>query len=367
MNKNYLCLGLMSGTSGDGIDTSVIKSDGKNQCELILDRYFEYNGQIQEDIHNLKDKIVNNPEKLDKFSKEIIALEKNITFFHAEAVNHIVSDFKENIDFLGFHGQTILHSPVHRATKQLGDGNLLSQLTKKKVIYNFRQNDLKNGGQGAPLTPIFHKLLKNKYKLKLPTIIMNIGGIANITIIDSGDCIHSRDIGPGNCMIDQWIRKNSKKKYDNKGDLAKSGKINKLILKNALEIFIKKSNLKSYDVKDFDSSFFKNLSLEDGAATLTEYTSEILYNQLKKSLPKSIENIFISGGGRKNKFLVKSIQDKINIPIKLIDDFGIDGDFIESQAFAYLGIRSFLKLPISFPDTTGCKEPCIGGEMIESY
>ena len=144
---------------------------------------------------------------------------------------------------------------------------------------------------------------------------MNIGGIANITIIDSDDCIHSKDIGPGNCMIDQWIRKNSKKKYDNNGDLAKSGKINKLILKNALEIFIKKSNLKSYDVKDFDSSFFKNLSLEDGAATLTEYTSEILYNQLKKSLPKSIENIFISGGGRKNKFLVKSIEDKINIPI----------------------------------------------------
>ena len=168
-------------------------------------------------------------------------------------------------------------------------------------------------------------------------------------------------------MIDQWIRKNSKKKYDNKGNIAKSGKINKIILKNALGIFSKKSNLKSYDVKDFDSSFFKNLSLEDGAATLTEYTSEILYNQLKKSLPQLVKNIFISGGGRKNKFLVKRIEDKINIPIKLIDDFGIDGDYIESQAFAYLAIRSFLKLPISFPDTTGCKKACTGGVMTESY
>ena len=241
MSRVYYSLGLMSGTSGDGIDASIIKSDGKNQYEAILDKYFKYNLQIEENIHDLKNKIANRPKKLIEFSEEINSLEKSITLFHAEAVNKILKDIKENIDFLGFHGQTILHSPFNNVTKQLGNGKLLSKLTKKTVIYNFRQNDLKNGGQGAPLTPVFHKLLKNKYKLKLPLIILNIGGIANVTRIDLEDQMYSQDIGPGNCLIDQWIRHNSEKKYDDQGNIAKSGKTNKIILNQALENFNQKN------------------------------------------------------------------------------------------------------------------------------
>ena len=367
MSRVYYSLGLMSGTSGDGIDASIIKSDGKNQYEAILDKYFKYNLQIEENIHDLKNKIANKPKKLIEFSEEINSLEESITLFHAEAVNKIIKDIKENIDFLGFHGQTILHSPFNKMTKQLGNGKLLSKLTKKTVIYNFRQNDLKNGGQGAPLTPVFHKLLKNKYKLKLPLIILNIGGIANVTRINLEDQMYSQDIGPGNCLIDQWIRHNSDKKYDDQGNIAKSGKTNKIILNQALENFNQKNNLKSYDVKDFDLSFVRGLSLENGAATLTEYTSEILHNHLKLFLDGQQTNILISGGGRKNKLLVKSVEERINVPIKLVDDFGIDGDFVESHAFAYLAIRSFLKLPISFPETTGCKEPCTGGLIVKKY
>ena len=367
MNKSYYSLGLMSGTSGDGIDASIIKSDGQTQYEAFLDKYFEYNLQIQENIHTLKDKIANNPQKLMEFSKEINSLEKSITLSHAEAVNNILKDTKKNITFVGFHGQTILHSPQHSLTKQLGDGKLLSQLTKKKVIFDFRQNDLKNGGQGAPLTPVFHKLLKNKYKLKLPLIILNIGGIANATSIDLEGHIYSKDVGPGNCLIDQWIRQNSERKYDDKGKVAESGKINKIILSQALENFSYNNSLKSYDVKDFDTSFVRGLSLEDGAATLTEYTSEILQYHLKMSFDGPKENILTTGGGRKNKFLIKRIEEKINIPIKPIDDFGIDGDFVESQAFAYLAIRSYLKLPISFPETTGCKEPSTGGVIVRNF
>ena len=359
MSKSYCSLGLMSGTSGDGVDASIIQSDGDTKYKVILDKYFKYNQDIYENIHNLKDKI-NDSKDLKNFSRKIEILEKEITLFHAKAVNEIIKESKFNINFIGFHGQTIFHNAKERVSKQLGDGELLSKLTKKTVVHNFRQNDLKNGGQGAPLTPIFHKLLKNKYKLKLPIVILNVGGIANVTSIDVNDNIYSKDIGPGNCLIDQWMRNNSKFNYDEEGKVAKSGKVNQIILNKALKNFKDNKESKSYDVKDFNLSFVRGLSLADGAATLTEYTSEILYQNLKN------KNIIVSGGGRKNKFLLKSIVEKNNISLKLIDDFGIDGDFVESQAFAYLAIRSYLKLPISFPETTGINKPCTGGVIIKS-
>ena len=177
--------------------------------------------------------------------------------------------------------------------------------------------------------------------------------------------MYSQDIGPGNCLIDQWIRQNSKRKYDNRGEIAKSGKINKIILNQALENFSYNNSLKSYDIKDFDIYFVRGLSLEDGAATLTEYTAEILTTRLRNTLVGT-KNIVITGGGRKNKILVKSIREKMKIPILLIDDYGLDGDFIESQAFAYLAIRSYLKLPISFPETTGVNKPSMGGVIVKN-
>ena len=164
-------------------------------------------------------------------------------------------------------------------------------------------------------------------------------------------------------MIDQWIKLNSNKTFDNNGDIARSGKINKIILDQSLDIYFnnKISENRSFDIKDFDISFIKGLSFKDGAATLTEYTSEILS---KKILGK---NIYACGGGRKNKFLIERIEKKINNKIKLIDELKIQGDFVESQAFAYLAIRSFLNLPISFPSTTGCKFPSTGGIVSKNY
>ena len=367
MNKIYYSLGLMSGTSGDGIDASIIKSDGYSQYDTITNKYFEYNSTIQKNIHKLKEKIANNPTNLLKHSKETKKLENKITISHVEAVKDILNNIKKDIDLIGLHGQTILHSPMHRITKQLGDGKLLSKLTKKRVVYDFRQNDLKNDGQGAPLAPIFHILLKNKHKLRIPLVILNIGGIANITNINDKGKIFSKDVGPGNCLIDQWVRKKSKKKFDEEGKIARSGKINKKLLNKALENFSYSNYHESYDTRDFDSSFVNYLSLKDGAATLVEYTSKILHKQIQLSIDKNTKNILVTGGGRKNKFLLKSIEKKINIPVKLIDDFNINGDFVESQAFAYLAIRSYLGLPISYPETTGCKKPCTGGIIVKSY
>ena len=344
----------------DGVDASIIQSDGENKYKVITDQYFEYPQAIYKDLINLRDKIENS-EDLKNFIKEITETEKQITLFHAKASIEIIKKSKVNIDFIGFHGQTIFHNAKKKISKQLGDGKLLSNLINKTVVYNFRQNDLKNGGEGAPLTPVFHQMLEKKFDLK-PVSFFNIGGILNCTTIWDDRELSAKDEGPGMCLIDKWIRTNSKKKYDVNGDIAKSGNVNKIILDQYWDIFQTSGpDKKSYDISDFDISFAKGLSLEDGAATLTYHTANILIAFFKANEKLRIkEKIILCGGGRKNKFLVDIIKD-YNKDIKLIDDYGIDGDFVESQAFAYLAIRSYLKLPISFPSTTGVKKPSTGG------
>ena len=375
MGKLYTALGLMSGTSGDGVDVSVIDSDGIDQFNEVTNKYFKYDQKIYENLHYLRGKILKSND-LNINEGKIDELEREITIFHAKIVNQILKSVDKKIDFIGFHGQTIYHNPIEKISKQLGDGNLLSQLTKKTVIYDFRQNDIKNNGEGAPLTPIFHKLIINKKKIELPVCILNIGGISNITAISEHDknSLKSKDLGPGNCLIDEWIRHKTKNKFDKDGKIAKQGKINKLILNQALDIFDNRSNrnIFSFDIKDFDLNFVRGLSLEDGAATLTDFSSKIisaeLYNFLSKTKNK-FWKVLLCGGGRKNTTLVERIKNEIakDLVIQSIDDYGIDGDFVESQAFAYLAIRSFLKLPISFPLTTGCKEPISGGVVSNNF
>ena len=387
MGKLYTALGLMSGTSIDGVDASIIKSDGERVYSPLLDRYFEYESKIRQKILNIRAKILF-PGDLIKHDSEIKKIEREITLFHANVVREILNNNKIDVDLLGFHGQTIFHDSKEKITKQLGDGKLLSQLTKKKVVYDFRQNDLKNGGQGAPLTPIFHNLIANKYlKEKLDKSysvnFVNIGGISNITQTVKWDELDKKknyikacDIAPGNCLIDEWVRKKSKKKYDIGGTLASIGKTDELILNQALENFnIGPPYKDSLDVKDFDISFAKGLSLEDGTSTLADFTS----SQISKALnyfkdPEKNTIFLVCGGGRKNKYLMNSIsrsvdavKDSKKINFYSIEKHGIDGDFVESQAFGYLAIRSFLDLPISFPNTTGCKKPISGGEIIQNF
>ncbi len=375
MNKTYYSLGLMSGTSGDGVDVSLISSDGIDQYNEILNEYFEYDLKTYENIHNLKSKILK-LDDLKENANEINNLEKEITLFHAKAVSKISESIDQKIDFVGFHGQTIYHNSSEKMSKQIGDGNLLSQLTKKIVIYNFRQNDIKNGGEGAPLAPVFHRLIVKQKKIELPVCILNIGGVANITAISEyhNNTFLSRDLGPGNCLIDEWIRNNTKKKFDNNGDIAKKGKTNDLILNQALDNFDSRLNQKtlSFDTTDFSLAFVRGLNLEDGAATLTDFTGRIIGAGLFSFLSEASEKLWkvlVCGGGRKNKTLINIIKSRTlkNLVIQQIDDYGVDGDYIESQAFAYLAIRSYLKLPISFPDTTGCKIPSTGGTIVKNF
>jgi anhydro-N-acetylmuramic acid kinase len=233
-----------------------------------------------------------------------------------------------------------------------------------------------NGGQGAPLTPIFHHLISKQNKIKLPVCFLNIGGISNITIVKDDDNLTelaSKDIGPGNCLIDSWVRRNSDQKFDKDGKLATSGSTNKIILEQAQELYMSIYHKKklSFDTNDFDVSFIRGLNLQDGASTLTDFTANIIASELSLSLKESkekIREILICGGGRRNNVLLQKISKYISpdIDLKNIDEYKINGDFIESQAFAFLAIRSVLQLPISFPNTTGCKNPCTGGQLVKN-
>ena len=378
--KLFSAMGLMSGTSMDGVDVSIIKSDGYDEVELIFDQYFEYDIDLYRQLSTLRDKIKSS-EDLTKYSKELSDLERALTIFHAEKISKIALKNGIEIDFIGFHGQTIFHNPQIKITKQLGDGNLLSQLLKKPVIYDFRQADIDNNGQGAPLTPIYHRLLVNNFLNKekdnsaQPICIVNIGGISNATIINDisnnieNDLI-AYDIGPGNCLIDEWIRNNSNLTFDEDGKIAKSGKIDQLILNQAIDNFKIETYSKSLDVKEFDISFARGLSLEDGCSTITEFTAYLIAEGIKFLNKNNSNKYLFCGGGRKNKFLIESIIRNSNLNknnFDVIDNFQLNGDYIESQAFAYLAIRSKLNLPISFPNTTRCNAPVIGGKLANNY
>ncbi len=379
--KIYTSLGLMSGTSMDGVDLSVIKSDGYDEFSSILNIYREFDNDLYIQLIELRDKI-SSTEDLKIYSDDLKNLEKKFTLFNAKIINDVLQNVDEEIDLVGFHGQTILHNSKIKISKQLGDGKLLSSLVKKIVINNFRQNDLNHDGQGAPLTPIFHylisKIIKNKFKIDYPISLVNIGGITNVTQIkDSLNNLNQNffayDIAPGNCLIDEWVRMHVNMSYDKNGNYASSGKVDKLILNQAIENFELKSFNNSLDIKDFDLSFAKGLSFEDGCATLTKFTAFLISNGLEKISKKNnitLNNIILCGGGRKNIFLIESIREFLNnsnIEIKEIDNYNFDGSFIESQAFAFLAIRSYLNLPISFPNTTRCKEAITGGEIQKNF
>jgi anhydro-N-acetylmuramic acid kinase len=363
MEKNLSALGFMSGTSGDGVDSSVISSNGKDSIIIKYNRFDAYPSKLSNKIHRIKENI-SKLQDLLKYSSYIEVLEREITDFHVDIATKISKQI--NYDLIGFHGHTIYHNADEKISKQIGLGNDLSGKTNKTVVCDFRQNDIKNGGEGAPLTPIYHlslvKSLLEENKIKIPISILNIGGIANITEIDKNFKIASRDIGPGNCLIDKWMRKNSNESFDKDGNFAKKGKKDKFIFDQYIEnyYYSKINSKRSLDTNDFDISFAKGLSLDNGSTTITEITSELLSKKIGNN------NIYVCGGGRKNKYLINSLKNKIKNKVISIDDLNIDGDFVESQAFAFIAIRSYLGLPISFPSTTNCKTPTVGGTIIKN-
>ncbi len=365
MDNSFIALGLMSGTSLDGIDASIIKSDGENNLDIIDNKYLNYPEEFRKRLSTFILNI-NNRADIEKNLSTYKSLERDLTLYHSKISKKILSENNLKVQLIGFHGQTIIHKPKDGYSIQMGDANLLSQELKGKVIYNFRANDINKGGEGAPLTAIYHKLLVKKFQINNPTLILNIGGISNYTYSFKNN-LASKDIGPGNVLIDEYLKKTKRINYDRNGDIASSGKINIDIINQFYEHeFYNVKEKHSFDKKEFDFSFVKGLEFEDAVATLTYFTALVISQNIKKNFDNETE-IILCGGGRKNLTLVNHIKKLLKYKIKLIDEFNIDGDFIESQAFAYLSIRSYLNKIISYPSTTNVTYPVTGGEIKENY
>ena len=368
-SKIFTALGLMSGTSADGVDIAILKTDGKARIKLGVSDYYPFSKSFSTKIKGIFKKKVN-IKKLRK-QKRIIELENEFTHLNLIAINKFLKKNqinKKKIDVIGFHGQTISHNPSNGYSWQIGNFQELANLLNIKVVGNFRENDIKNGGQGAPLTPIFHYYLTKKIKKKI--CFINLGGISNVTYFNhrsntSLDNILAFDSGPCCSLIDDWISKNSKKKFDNFGLLARKGNVQKEIVLN----YLKKSYFSKSPPKSLDRSFFtlsllrKKIKIEDGAATLNNLIAESLLKAFDY-FPDDPELCILSGGGRLNKFLVELIRNKIQqSQILLSDKYNWSGDAIEAYAFGYLSVRKLLNLPITFPKTTGVKKPLAGGQI----
>ena len=351
--KNYLSLGIMTGTSLDGVDLSIIKSDGKNQVIFLDGSSYPFPTNIQKSIYSILGSSVNN--------KNIIKIENEYTNFIIKKTKYFLSKNKYKIDLIGFHGQTITHKPKKKITWQIGSAKKLYETLKIKTFYDFRSNDVLNGGNGAPLTPIFHKLLKKKYKIS-NAVFVNLGGISNVTIFEK-NIMRSFDCGPCCSFSNDFIQYKENKKFDYNGKFALKGKTNIKIVKNLLNNpYFKKKHPKSLDRLDIKVDGLFKLNLNDGLSTINSFIAQTIFISIKNSLNK-IDNIILLGGGRKNLDLIQKLKEIFNSKkILLSEEIGIDGDLAEASAFAYLAIRSMKKLPISFPSTTGVSRVVTGGK-----
>ena len=352
----------MSGTSLDGVDVALVETDGYDYAKPLA---FHYQAYAEEDRQKIRAVF----GRKDRSDQAVLDAEKLLTLKHAEAVQALIEQQqidKADIDAIGFHGQTIYHAPQDGLTIQLGDGALLAQETGIDVIYDFRTNDVISGGEGAPLAPVYHRALAKTAGLKPPFVILNIGGVSNVTWIGQNEeDILAFDTGPGNALMDDFVQKHTGKRFDEDGNLAAAGTVNHDLLEEWLsDDYFKRIPPKSLDRDEWDIAVFGPKAeasfdgVEDTLATLLQFTV--------KSILKSHEHFpeeplvwYACGGGRHNKALMCLLSDHINI--KSIDDLGWDGDAVEAECFAYLAIRSILNLPISFPKTTGISQALIGG------
>lgn len=360
-----LSLGLMSGTSLDGIDVAFIKSDGRSVKRCYKSFHLPYNEQ---EIKKLSQglsaaKTQGRPTKNNHFINQ---LEEMITVRHKDAV---LAALKLNnlkagdIDIIGFHGQTLLHGPHQGWSWQIGSGQMLSNMLNITVVDDFRSNDMKYGGQGAPLAPIYHHALLADKNRQYPVAFINIGGVSNMTWIGS-DKEHELiafDTGPGNALLDDWIRKKSDQPYDKDGVISTKGTVNYTILEGWLkDDFFNAPPPKSLDRNQFDVSDMEPLSLEDGAATLCAFTAATI--KMGQDLcPTAANEYYICGGGVHNPTIMKMLGEQLSGQVHCVDIFGCDSDFIEAEAFAFMAIRKYYDLAITFPKTTAVNKPSPGG------
>ena len=338
--KLYHSLGLMSGTSIDGIDAALIETDGH---DYIRPLGFMANPYEPEFRQKLRACLGNERGTKDK---DVAAFEHELTEKHAEIALKLLRETGAKTDLIGFHGQTLLHRPEKKITLQIGDGALLAKLTGIAVVNDFRNADVQAGGHGAPLVPLYHRALIAD--LPKPALILNIGGVSNVTWVngEEDDDILAFDVGPGNALIDDWVLRHTGQPYDTNGLLAAAGSVDANWVDRSLAIsFFSTTPPKSLDRDAFGAYVPEHLSAADGAATLTMITARAVAAALP-FLPQKPDKIYVAGGGRHNITLMRWIGDITGLEIYPVDILGWSGDGLEAEAFAWLAVRSVLGLPL---------------------
>jgi anhydro-N-acetylmuramic acid kinase len=362
MSKVMRAIGLMSGTSLDGIDVAYVETDGEYVVIQGPSRTFHYD----EPMRCLLTAAIADASGLtsrDARPASLADVEREITEHHASAVTQFLQEFaieRKAIDVIGFHGQTVLHKPEAGLTVQLGLGQRLSDLTHCPVVYDLRAADVAAGGQGAPLVPVYHRALAAKLPMR-PVAIVNIGGVANVTWIGRDGQLIAFDTGPGNALLDDWMMQRSASSHDEDGRTAMRGHANEEVIRNYLNHgYFAKPPPKSLDRNAFSIGGLERLSTEDGAATLAALTAQAIAKS-REHMPEEPELWVVSGGGRRNRTIMRMLAEAVHSAVVPADAVGMNGDGMEAEAWAYLAVRSIKGLPITFPTTTGVAQPMTGG------
>jgi anhydro-N-acetylmuramic acid kinase len=363
-------IGVMSGTSYDGVDVALIDSDGDQVGRIGPTGYRPYS---EEERALLRRAMAAAADLDDRRARPgpLAEAEALVTRSHAEAIESFLAghDIRaREVAVVGFHGQTVLHDPDRRLTVQLGDGTQLATRLGIPVVYDFRAADVTAGGQGAPLVPVFHRAMARTLARPHPIGVLNIGGVANLTYVD-GDALIACDVGPGNALIDDFIRQRTGSPHDSEGRTAAGGRVDDAVVERVLaHPFFRRPPPKSLDRNAFadwvaQEANLAHMSTADGAATLTAVTAAAI-GRAVALLPRPPASVIVAGGGTRNPTVLRMLAQRLApAGIETADAVGWSADALEAQAFAYLAVRSLKQLPLTFPTTTGVPRAMTGGEL----
>jgi anhydro-N-acetylmuramic acid kinase len=368
MGGRRWAIGLMSGTSMDGVDVAAVETDGRRVFAFGPTLFRPY---LDDERAAIRAALAVAPALTSRADRPdaLAEAERIVTLAHADAVANFLAAnglSRDDVAVIGFHGQTVFHAPSRRLTVQLGDGLALARATGIPVVYDFRSADVAAGGEGAPLVPIWHAALAAGSELPRPLAVLNIGGVANLTHVGAGEDpndLVAFDCGPGNAALDDWCLAHTGKTMDVDGRLAAGGRIDERRLESLLaHPFFAVPAPKSLDRNAFTAEAVAGLSAADGAATLTALTARAVAKGLA-ILPEQPKILVVAGGGAHNPTMLEMIARATNVSVVTAADVGWSTDFLEAQAFAHLAVRHLERLPLSFPGTTRVPHPMRGGVL----
>lgn len=352
-------IGVISGTSMDGIDVALVETDGEDALRTGPGRTYPYPGELRRALLALA------ADAARAGGEPLAAEDDAVGDAHAGAVEAFLRDHAiaaATVALVGLHGQTILHRPERRFTRQLGPGARVAARLGIDTIDRFRHADVAAGGQGAPFAPLYHRALAAG--LPRPLMVLNLGGVGNVTFID-GDATIAFDTGPASALLDDWVARHTGAAYDADGAVAASGRVDAAILAELMRHpYFALPAPKSLDRNDFHARarLVEGMPLADGAATLAAFTVESVAASLAH-VPRAPARWIVCGGGRRNGFFMRELARRLGVPVDAAEAVGWDGDFIEAQCFGYLAVRSLRGLPLSLPTTTGVPRAMPGGEL----